>query len=321
MSRKIIMTVLGAEAVGKTTLLATMYSQLARINNSQGFFIKAIGDTGTKLQEAREKLDTIIDEPNFSDISRLIPGSQGITEHKFMVYFNNKETLSLSFYDHAGGILLEDEENSDFKDFKRILTQADVVVNVIDGATLMEGSEPYSMKVNKASRVMELLHLTTQNNKPNLVLFVITKCEYWLKDEGGKPRPQEFKQQLQTKFEERHQEVLGCVRGQQNVVGLLVPVETLGCVRFAEIEGYNKPTERIKFTKNPLLQFKPDQVEQPLLYTLIFSMVQHLDNWSWWKKMFHRSDYTAMIDELHKLQEKHCNKGLKSYGYFPLIEI
>jgi len=320
MSKKIIMTVLGAEAVGKTTLLASMYSHLARRGNAlAGFSMEAVGDTGVELQKARDKLARVLEEPNFTDISRLLPGSQGIHEYKFKICFHNSEILDLSCHDHAGGILLESGENTDYQEFENVLSNADIVINVVDGAALMEGSEPYSIKINKPTRTMELLNLAARNNKPNLILFVVTKCESWLKDEKST-------QKLREAFEIRHKEVLEKVRGRQDIVGIFIPVKTLNCVEFSLVENKGKAEEKILFSKNPLLDFEQLQVEQPLIYALIFILSpiinKNIRNISWWQKLFGGGEeHVEMKKALLRLQEEELNNKLRVYGDFSLLEI
>ncbi len=64
MQKNIVMTMLGPEAVGKTTLLATMYNELAKIETTEhGFHFAAVNDTGVDLETAYHKLSQIIEEP------------------------------------------------------------------------------------------------------------------------------------------------------------------------------------------------------------------------------------------------------------------
>jgi len=319
MSAKITMTVLGAEAVGKTTLLATMYTKL--VHSSGNLSLKASDSTGVALSKAYEKLAKRISEQgNFKSVARLLEGSQGIIEHQFQILHKSKKILDLSFYDIAGGIILEREDSKDFQEFRTILSQeSSVIVNIIDGAALVEGSELYSEKVNKPTRIYELLQPALENQRPHLVLFVITKCEHWLDDEEGKRK-------LLEAFETRHKPVIKLVRDHQNVVGVLLPVKTLGCVTYSRVFGKGTENERINFDRKfsppprPVpLPFSPEQVEQPLIYGLIFVLSQHLNNLSWWDKLFRRSEYHALQNALADLSLKRHNN--KVYGNFTLIEV
>jgi GTPase SAR1 family protein len=279
MPKKITMTMLGPEAVGKTTLLATMYSQLTTINETyeHGFDFAPAGNTGKDLRDALDKLREVIEKPAFTRLPPLLAGTAGIIERQFEASFQGKKELELSFYDIAGGLLVAtDDENQDVKEFKRILNQAAVIINVIDGAALVEGSQLLSDSINQPVRTRELLRMAFNNQQKHLILFVITKCETWLKDEKGQKK-------LQKAFEDRHQAVINLMKGQQNVVGVLMPVKTLGCVEFSRIEGRGED-ETIFFSRKTGLDFSPEKVDQPLRYALDFALSQHDQNRSGWSK-------------------------------------
>lgn len=314
------MMVLGAAAVGKTTLLATMYNKLVQTTGSISLI--ASNNTGVDLANAYDKLAKISNQPNFRPMGRLLEGTQGIIEHQFGILFENKKILDLSFYDTAGGIVLEKEESKDFKEFKRILTQqASVIVNVIDGSALMEGSDLYWDKSNRPNRIRELLlpALSDSLQPHHLVLFVITKCESWLKDEQSK-------QQLLKNFETRYEKIIKLV-GNDQTVGVFLPVKTLGCIRFARIENKGQETEEAVFDKefspppeSKPLPFNPEYIEQPLLYGLIFVLLQlHRNNSSWWQKVFYRAKYRDWQNALEELSTK--QEQAKKYGNFTLLEI
>ncbi|OQW92761.1 MAG: hypothetical protein BWK78_00650 [Thiotrichaceae bacterium IS1] len=312
-NKTVVMTMLGAEAVGKTTLLATMYQALGNIcdNRQKGFALEAFPNAGRDLQDALDNLAAIINQPAFIDVKRLLPGTAGVLERRFQVLFKNGPFSDLSFYDMAGGIVMAEEEDQEFKAFKNILSQAAVIVNVIDGAALMEGSEPYNIKTNKATRITELLRPALANSpQPRLVLFVLTKCESWLKDENSE-------KQLLAAFEKRHGAVLNLLRGHENAVGVFLPVKTLGCVDFARVEEKGKLEEKCIFTRNPRLQFSPQRIDQPLSYALTFVLLQHYQSFSWWQKIWRGKVFREALAHL----DNKCDKQFKTYGNFTLLEV
>jgi hypothetical protein len=73
------------------------------------------------------------------------------------------------------------------------------------------------------------------------------------------------------------------MKEQQNVVGVLMPVKTLGCVEFSRIEGRGKD-ETIFFSRKTGLDFSPEKVDQPLRYALDFALSQHDKNRSGWSR-------------------------------------
>lgn len=311
MSNEIVMTMLGAEAVGKTTLLATMHAKLATINDNRqrGFALEAQQDTSVNLQKARDSLAKVIEQPAFTDLNRLVTGTQGMVENKFTILFQNRKEHALSICDHAGGLVMTEKKDSAFAEFERKLTQATVIINVVDGAVLVEGSELHSNTINKSQRLSELLGPFINNGKKHLVLFVITKCETWLKTDQGK-------KQLKDAFEKRHKVMLDLVKGQDNAVGVFMPVKTLGCVEFKEVENPQTPKEKIIFTRNPTLNFDPEYIEQPLAYAMSFVLSQYLANLSWWQRFRRGGEYEEALLKLHKK----CRSEFQTYGNFALLD-
>jgi choline dehydrogenase-like flavoprotein len=309
MSNEIVMTMLGAEAVGKTTLLATMFAKLVNLSDGKGFSLSASHDTSVNLTKAIGNLASVIEQPAFTDLNRLLPGTQGIGKNEFTILFKNQKEVNLSIYDHAGGLMMADKEDATFADFRKMLTQATTIINVVDGAAMVEGSELYSDKIHKPLRLVELLRPVLNNGKKHLVLFVITKCETWLKTDHGK-------KQLKDAFEKRHKVVLDLVRGQDNAVGVLMPVKTLGCVEFSVVENLGKSNEKITFTRNPTLNFNPEYIEQPLAYAMSFVLSQYLANLSWWQRFRHGGEYEEALLKLHKK----CRSEFHTYGNFALLD-
>lgn len=317
MPNKITMTMLGPEAVGKTTLLATMYKQLVTINETfeHGFDLAPAGNTGADLGEALIKLRQVIEQPLFTSLKPLLPGTAGIIERQFEISFQAKKEMELSFYDLAGGLLLAKEnENQDVKDFNDILNQAAVIINVIDGAALVEGTPLMSDSINQPIRTRDFLRTALNNQQKHLILFVITKCETWLKTEEGKEK-------LQQAFESRHKAVINLIKGQQNTVGVFMPVKTLGCVEFSRIEGRGEE-ETIFFSRKPGLNFSPDKVDQPLYYALTFALSQHNENRSGWSKFTRwlSNKDIAFQQSLGKFAEGR-DRSFEIYGERSLIDL
>jgi hypothetical protein len=168
----------------------------------------------------------------------------------------------------------EEDNPADVTRFKSLLKEAIVIINVIDGAVLVQGSEFLNNRINNPYLIYELLSEALNDDQEHLVLFVITKCEAFLKNSDGRKL-------LHDKFEERHKEVLNLIRDshRKNVVGVLIPVKTLGCVEFSYIENLGeKEKEKLIFVRKPSLQFKPENIEQPLRYALAFALSQHDKN-------------------------------------------
>jgi len=302
---------LGPEAVGKTTLLATMYKELNSMTNYTRFTFLADNDTGINLDSAYHKLSRIIEQPTFTSIKPLIEGTQGIINHRFEISFKDKKELNLTFCDIAGGLLTASSATHDFKEFQQRLNNSSVIINVLDGAAMVEGSDLFSDEMNRPSRVRDLLIPALKNeNQKHLILFIITKCETWLNNPEGRSK-------IMKKFDERYQEVLGLIEKKSNVAGVLIPVKTLGCVEFSRMEK-TEDGERIVFIRRANKQFAPEYTDQPLRYALAFVLAQRDKERSWWEKLF-RWDSSFQEALLHFVKERDTN--YKMYGNVQLINV
>lgn len=316
---QLTMMMLGTSGVGKTTLLSTMYKELSRMNAQEGFGFQAEDDTAIDLQEAFLKLNNIMQASNFSTVERLLDGTSGIAERKFSVLFEGKNEFDFSFYDYAGGLVgLKNSESEDAKQVKALLKKSRVIINVIDGASLMEGSQFFNEYVNNPFLIAELLKkiITDEQVKRKLILFVITKCETWLKDTQNKKG-------LKKAFEDRHKEVLNVILSnpQKNTYAVLIPVKTLGCVGFSRINNYDTKDEEMIFVKKSGgVLFKPEYLDQPLRYALAFALSETHKNKGFFTQLM--NEITGKNKRFHDALKQFANnrnKEFESYGNESLL--
>jgi GTPase SAR1 family protein len=309
------MIMVGPDGVGKTTLLATMYHELLRLNNSSGFEFAASEDTHYDLQEAYKKLTTILRQPTFTPTGPLLKGTAGIIERQLNILFKGKKELDLVFCDIAGGLIRADKNHPDWQDFNQRLEQAVVIIHVIDGSALIEGDELVSLKKNEPLQIYELLLSTLMDSqKDHLLLFVITKCETWLKSQTERNK-------LERRFEKHYEMLIQLIEKLDNVAGVLIPVKTLGCVEFTRIENKNNEKEMI-FVRKPNLRFKPEKIEQPLRYAIAFALHEHNQNRGNWNKLMRWlwNEEVAFQQALTEFAEAR-SRNFRIYGNSSLIEV
>jgi len=295
MLNRFVMIMVGLDGVGKTTLLSTMYHELSRIDNPAGFEVAASEDTHRDLHDAYKKLSTILAQPTFTPTWPLLKGTAGIVERQFEILFKGKKELELVLCDIAGGLVRAKEGNPDFDELKNKLEEAIVIMNVIDGSVLVEGDELLSIQKNDPAQIYKLLLPILRQGKNYLILFVITKCEAWLKNE-------KTRKQLETAFETQYEMILKLIEGLDNVVGVL--------------------EKEVIFVRKPNLRFKPVDIEQPQRYALAFALVQHNQHRSQWNKFmrwFWNED-VAFQKALTEFAEGR-SRSFKIYGNLSLIEV
>jgi hypothetical protein len=241
-------------------------------------------------------------------------------KHQFEIQFNDKAELDVTFCDIAGGLLLSKNGNSDVDEFKTLLEKSNIYINVIDGAALVEGSPLLADNINRPTRIRDLLKpaIVSQPKSNHLILFVITKCETWLKEQWLINSDKK----LREAFEERFKEVLNLIEGKQNVVGVYMPVKTLGCVEFSRIEE-EEGEERIIFVRKPNLEFSPAMVDQPLRYALAFALAETNRNRGFWSKTYRWFSGEDKNFRHALSQFSNARRGLpfRMYGNTGLIDI
>lgn len=311
----ITMMMLGPRAVGKTTMLALMYKGLLGVNLNAHFDFQADDhDTAIDLDEAYLKLTEILNQPIFAKIEPLLTGDTGVIQRKFAVNFKGKKKFGFVFCDHGGGLVYK-KDAPGWEEFREKLQKAIVIMNVLDGAALVEGSHLFSDKINRPLLICELLRKALNDKQEHLVLFVITKCETWLKDSDGRKA-------IEQAFETRYREVINVIASnpRNNVVGILMPVQTLGCVEFSKVNHYGEPGEEIEFIRKPNRPFQPYGIEQPLRYALAFALSQHNKNSPWGKKLLDKI-FGKDVEFRNAFEQfaNHRDKNYKMYGNVSLI--
>jgi len=319
MENQSIMIMVGPDGVGKTTLLATMYHELSHQEETSGFELVASPDTHHDLVEAYQKLSHIITQPTFTPTGPLLKGTAGIVERQFKLLFQQQTKLTFTFYDIAGGLIRAETEKDcgddpDFIFFKSQLAQALVIICVIDGSALIEGDELTFQQKNEPEQIEKLLQPTLEQQSSLMILFVITKCEAWLKHQMGR-------KQLEQTFETQYQSLLNHIAKQTNVVAVLIPVKTLGCVEFTRIDNQHHTPEMI-FIRKPNLQFKPENTDQALRYALAYALSQHEQKRSPWHKLLRRFLHKdiSFQQALYEFAQAR-DRSFKIYGNRSLIEI
>ena len=260
---------LGPEAVGKTTLLAIMYDSMTKM--PCGWGLTANGDTSRELQEAFTSIYSQLDDSgNFSGISGLLAGTEGVRERIFYLSHGSEREVELKIYDIAGGLLTKgNEADPAYQEFMQKLREADVIINVVDGTSIMthcaRDEQPGEyIDVNNPQIVTSILEEAFNGTaKKRLIIFAITKCELWMKEE------KKIKEML-NKFEKLHRHVLNFIKRTTNTNGVLIPVKTLGNVTFSHCDK-GKPY----FVKYG--DYAPEFVDKILTYSLFFILSTTID--------------------------------------------
>lgn len=268
---------LGSMGVGKTSCLATMYQKITALPDGSSAFNLHTNDEDTNhyLHEALCDMRRVNDQPNFTEVKRVLRGTPEIFQNNFTVNLKEEPYLKLRFFDIPGGFMLIKSTDSEYARYTEIRDTADVFFNVIDGAALVAGSDGYFEEKATPLLIQEVVRKVKQRKKSALFLFVITKCERWLKS------PSDIRL-LQEKFNTRYADVLTLFQNANNIAAVMMPVKTMGCV---EYNTWDRKEDKPLFMKMDVnATFDPEYMDQPLRYIMTFALARTYENWSWFTK-------------------------------------
>lgn len=311
-SRTVNMIMLGPSRVGKSSLLATMYKEISKMR--AGFDLIPDNDTSDRLEDAYSKLSRVVNQPTFTQSGDLLTGTQDFIEHRFELSFQGSKEFDLVFHDFRGGVMLK-RTDPDWEALRKKVAASRVIFNVLDAVALMEAdSIKNDSQYNCHTRTNELLTQTLRPGEKYLIIFVLVKSETYVKKASTRDR-------LLSRFEERHSAVLRLLERlneqHKNVAALLIPVITLGCVEFREIDkNGNFIFERVN------KDFHPRDVDQPLRYALSFAFNHVNDNRSMFEKLWRylKGRSNAFSQALKDFCNDRSN-GFKRYGNTSLLEV
>jgi GTPase SAR1 family protein len=308
---------LGPSGVGKTSVLATMNNELARISDPSSFDLRPTGATSNRLRKAFVELRGIKKLHAHVPIPATLEHTEGPVEHSFEVLFGDRKELDLVFWDTRGATMFDVGELGN--ELKTTLSGSCVIFNVLDAAVLMEGDACLSEEYNGHQRIRELL-LDLNGDSDRLVVFVLTKCERWLRAPESLNETNVAK--LIERFEQLHKPVLNLIQKRENMAGVVIPVQTLGCVEFSRTQRNQKTNQQeFIFVRTPDADFAPRDVDQPLRYALAFALFKNHVGRGWWDWIF---DWllgrdAQFIDSLRSFAKK--RRKYKRYGNKSLFKV
>ncbi len=257
-SQAVHLTMLGPRGVGKTTLLAAMAKNVTDLS---GDFSLTPHDeeTEVKIRRYREKLEAITENFRENLHARIEPTRSEFFKFNYDLRFEATQEAKLVFHDFGGEIL---EGHSPDTHLAEIAAHSRIIFNLVDAVFLMEYSDEHSILRNGHQLVASVLdkHWSHQK-KPLLIVFVLSKCETYMRN-----LPQY--QKLLKRFEILHQPCLQFIDRHPNTAGVLIPVQTTGCLRFVEKNDDNEPIFHARG------RYRPHDADQPLRYALAFALRQ-----------------------------------------------
>lgn len=249
--------VFGNSAVGKTSLLSSMYMQMEAqgVSSCNGMTFTPVDDEEFKILKNKwvSLRESIRSSEFTSPPPRPYQGTTQDVEHDF-VFQTRHNALPVRFVDTKGGAT----GNLDSKLIARI-NNSFLTICVVDAAILMECDDTTNDTLNCPHEIKRILQRILEDNDetaPISCMFVLTKCEKYM-------RTQEERKRMVARFEKIFSSALMYAADQRFPLFYL-PVQTMGCVEFSMIDPI---TKELKF-KTVNQNFQPKDVIFPLAHLL-----------------------------------------------------
>lgn len=265
-------TMLGPRAVGKTSLLTSMYEQFKDIGAQGNLQLIAEEESKARLEERLQELQGLAEK------FKVQPGAgiQGSAEVRYFIFDlareGKKPFMRLRFADYPGGYISQNASARERKFVEELLADAAAVTIAIDTPALMMAKGKYNEYVNKPKQITEMFKEAYRNiREPRLVILAPVKCEMEMQ-KGDRAA----KQLLKT-LKKEYADLLSFLEASPQVTVVVTPVQTLGCVICTTIEEPSKeylPTFGFRKTSRDA-QYSPQDNDQPLRYLLQFLLKIH----------------------------------------------
>lgn len=266
-------TMLGPRAVGKTSIMASIFSDSRKeVAGTRLCFIPQESCASVLSLKKAKLQDIIIKRKEFADKpdTGAIEASSTVTSFDFDMGLKDRlKSISISIKDFPGEYLdSKPEEVSEF------IEESHIVMIAIDTPYLMEEEGRYNEEKNEVDHVISFFKNHTKSLKNKFILLVPLKCERYFHD--GKI------DEVSSKVEDIYSDLIEFCK-ENNIACAVTPIQTLGGVEFDRFIN-NKNTlstltklSSYRFYGTPP-EYQPVFCVQPLYYLLTY--VANYYEWS-----------------------------------------
>lgn len=258
-------TMLGPRAVGKTSVMASIFSDSRDEIAGTKLYFRPQKDTASVLTSKKlqlmniiEKRISVTDKPN----TGAIEASNTVTSFDFeMGILGREKSVNISITDFPGEYL-----NSQAKVVSDFIEESHIVMIAIDTPYLMEEDGKYNEEKNDVSKVISFIVKHSESVKDKMILLVPLKCERYFHDN----RIGEVASRVKIVYDE-----LLSFCDKNNIACAITPIQTLGGVEFDKFVDNNNALSNLTklstyrfYGDNP--KYTPMFCVQPLYYLLTY---------------------------------------------------
>lgn len=250
---------LGPRAVGKTTVLTSVFADTQNDLAGTGLFFRyKAGSASAQLNNYKKQLQLCIENNNPSQL----PASADISQFDFEVGYSNKVKTKVLVKDYPGEYLTDESRQHLVTEF---LSESNVVLIAIDTPYLMEADGKYNSEKNRPEVVTSFIKNNPESFANKLILFVPLKCERYAHDKRM--------DDVAKRVKEVYSDLIAFCK-EKNVASVVAPILTLGGIEFDEMKSNDLagistiPTYRM-YKNDP--KYKPRFCVQPMYYLMLYA--------------------------------------------------
>ncbi len=266
-------TMLGPRAVGKTSIMASIFSDAKDKIAGTSLYFHPQGETGTTLINKKRQLMDVIEKKNSCDDkpnTGAIEASNAVAPFEFeMGILRRKKSVNIVITDYPGEYLItQPQVVNDF------ITESHIVMVAIDTPYLMEEGGKYNEEKNEVNRVVSFFTQHSEAIKNKMILLIPLKCERYFHENRI--------DDVTAKVREVYGKLVAFCKA-NNIACAVTPIQTLGGVEFDKFVDCNVAFSNL--TKLSTYRFYGDNpgyapmfCVQPLYYLLTY--VANFYEWS-----------------------------------------
>lgn len=263
-------TMMGPRAVGKTSLMASIFSETRDTVAGAGIYFRPSIETSAVLISKKLQLQNIFstrksiqDKPQTGAIDAT---SEESTFSFEMGKVGRAHTVNINIKDFPGEYLSSRPEK-----VEEFVIESNVIMVAIDSPYLIEEDGKYNEMKNEVQLVTSFLKKNRDVIKDKMILLVPLKSERYFHDNRL--------EELNRKVKSAYADLIALCR-EYNIACAITPIQTLGHVEFDEfvdnnmaLGGITKIAKYRFYGENP--KFAPMFCVQPLYYLLTYVANQY----------------------------------------------
>ncbi len=291
--KNINVLMLGGKRCGKTTVLASMFSEINKALAGTNMYLQVVDQTAVDLNKAQKSIQDKMGD--FKTPLTRVEVDDNPTNAQKTYNFKlciDKKSFPFKIHDIPGEWLVDNHQ----KEIKSLIRESHVIIIAIDTPYLFskmthKGYGIYHEKYNKPLEITNFFKksLSTNEIQDRMILFVPIKCERYYhltKCEKLNVHKRNYMQEMVHAVEAGYHELLEYLRSTpgllNNTTLAITPILSAGGIDFVHFRLDSATGQIVSLYQEPEFidpqeqGYSPRFCEQPMIYALIYILMQSL---------------------------------------------